>query len=191
MTARTTPRGRSPRGGARLIELTEVIAMGSRLKVGTVVVVLLAIGGVTFASAGARDADDGGSTQMIRVVGKEVDSTFLDLGGADLGVGDQFAFSNDLFSGGEKVGEDGGLCIVTRVTAGGATTWKCVGSNTLPGGQITAQGLVTYGPGEEIKADPYLFAITGGTGRYRAARGEVKIEETSAVRLRITFRIFG
>jgi hypothetical protein len=165
--------------------------MGPRLKVGAVVACLLAIGGVTFASADSRDADDGGPIETLHLVAKEVDSTFLDLGDADFSVGDQFAFTNDLFNGGEKVGEDGGLCVVTRLTANGASTWKCVGSNVLPGGQITVQGLVTYGPGEEIKADPYLFAITGGTGKYRAARGEVKIEEVSGVKLRATFRIIG
>lgn len=163
--------------------------MRSRFKVGAVVACLLAIAGATFASAGARDADDAGSTQTLRVVAKEVDSAFLDLGDADFSVGDQFAFANDLFSGGDKLGEDGGLCVVTRLTARGASTWKCVGSNVLPGGQITVQGLVTYGPDEEIKADPYLFAITGGTGQYQEAHGEVRIEEVTATRFRATFRI--
>ncbi len=165
--------------------------MGSRLKVGAVVTCLLAVGGMTLASAGSRDADEGGSVETLHLVAKEVDSTFLDLGDADFSLGDQFAFTNDLFRNGVKVGEDGGLCVVTRLTPNGASTWKCVGSNVLPGGQITVQGLVTYGPGEEINPDPYLFAITGGTGKYKNARGEVKIEEVSGVKLRATFRIIG
>lgn len=163
--------------------------MGSRFKVGAIVACLLAIGGATFASAGAHDAEGGGSVHTLHVVAKEVDSTFIDLGDADFSVGDQFAFTNDLFGGGKKIGEDGGLCIVTRLTADGASTWKCLGSNVLPGGQITVQGLVTYGPDEEIATDPYLFAITGGTGRYLEADGEVRIEEVSATKLRATFRI--
>ena len=163
--------------------------MRAGLKVGGVVACLLAIGGMTFASAGSRDAEEAGSIQTIHVVAKEVDSSFLDLGDADFSVGDQFVFTNDLFRGGEKLGEDGGVCVVTRLTARGASTWECVGSNVLPGGQITVQGLVTYGPDEEIKADPYLFAITGGTGRYREAHGDVRIEEVTATRFRATFRI--
>jgi hypothetical protein len=178
------------RAGAGLIEFTEVIMMRSKYSVGAVIVCLLAIGGATFTSAGARDADDEGSIQRLRVVAKEVDSAFVDLGDPDFSVGDQFTFANDLFSGGDKIGEDGGLCAVTRLTAGGASTWKCVGSNVLPGGQVTVQGLVTYGPDEEVKADPYLFAITGGTGQYREAHGEVRIEEVTATRFRATFRLF-
>ena len=189
--------------------------MGSRLKVGAVVSCLLVIGGVSLASAGSRAAsptqaliaaadyhdalgslhdsliDDGRSTETLHLVGREVDSAFLDLGDADFSVGDQFAFTNNLLRNGEKVGEDGGLCVVTRITAAGASTFKCIGSNTLPGGQITVQGLVTYGPDEEVKGDPYLFAITGGTGQYREARGEVKIEEQGGGKLRLTFRIIG
>ena len=181
--------------------------MGLKLKAVAVVVCVLAIGGMTYAWAGspstssvvtaqrfhlfhlAGGGDDGGSVATLRVRGREVDSAFLDLGDSGFSIGDQFAFTNDLLSGGNKVGEDGGLCVVTRLTAAGASTFKCVGSNYLPGGQITVQGLVTYGPTEEVKEDPYLFAITGGTGRYRTARGEVRIEELGNGRLRITFRI--
>jgi hypothetical protein len=162
--------------------------MGSRFKIGAIVACLIAIGGAALASADPSEPPREG-TETLHLVATEVDSTFLDLGAADFSVGDQFAFTNDLLSGGNKIGVDGGLCIVTRLTARGAATWKCVGSNMLPEGQITAQGLVTYAPGEEVKADPYLFAITGGTGRYREAQGEVRIEEVSGTRLRLTFRI--
>jgi hypothetical protein len=64
-----------------------------------------------------------------------------------------------------------------------------VGTNSLPDGQVTVQGLVSYGPHEEVKADPYFFAITGGTGKYRGARGEVRIEDVSSSEARITLRI--
>ena len=96
---------------------------------------------------------------------------------------------SDLLRGNTKVGEDGGWCIVTRLTQEGANTWECHGVNSLPGGQITVQGIVTYGPDEEIKAEPYQFAITGGTGRYRDASGTVQIEEVSGEEVRLIFRI--
>ena len=91
--------------------------------------------------------------------------------------------------GDRKVGEDGGWCIVTRLTQEGANTWECHGVNSLPGGQITVQGIVTYGPDEEIKAEPYQFAITGGTGKYRDAGGTVQIKEVSSEELHLIFRI--
>ena len=105
------------------------------------------------------------------------------------GQGDQFVFTNDLLRAGTKVGEDGGSCTVTRLTARGANTWFCVASNALPGGQVTVEGLVTYGPDEAVKAEPYYFAITGGTGQYQGARGQVKIEEVSADEVHATFLI--
>ena len=148
---------------------------------------VLAAGGIAVGATSASSDQSGG--EALRLVGKEVSSQFLDLGEADFSEGDQFVFTNDLFRGGTKVGEDGGSCIVTRLTQEGANTWECHGVNSLPGGLITVQGIVTYGPDEEVKAEPYQFAITGGTGRYRDASGTVRIEEVSAERLRLTFRI--
>ena len=54
---------------------------------------------------------------------------------------------------------------------------------------ITVQGMVTYAPGEEIKAEPYQFAITGGTGAYKNAGGTVRIKEIPGGELRLTFRL--
>jgi len=84
-------------------------------------------------------------------VAKEVSSGFLDLGDADFSQGDQIPFTNDLYRGDKKVGKDGGWCVATRLTEDGAATFECLGANSLPGGQITVQGLVTYGPGEEVR----------------------------------------
>ena len=157
--------------------------MGNKLKLGLLVGLLLALSGVAVgaasSSSGRESGSDGRRTVVLRLVTTEVQSTFIDLGDPDFSQGDQLVFSNDLLRHGTKVGEDGGLCVVTRLTAAGASTWKCVGDNVLPGGQITVQGMVTYAPGEEVKDEPYFFAITGGTGKYKNARGQVKIEETS------------
>ena len=150
---------------------------------------VLAAGGIAVAgTSGSSGPSDGRrSGDVLQLVGKPVSSQFLDLGEAD--EGDQFVFTNDLLRGGTKVGEDGGLCVVTRVTTEGATTVECHGVNSLPGGLITVQGMVTYPPGEEIKAEPYEFAITGGTGKYRAAHGTVRIKEHDGGKLNLTFRI--
>lgn len=166
--------------------------MTSRLRLGVATGLALAATGVvltaTSASSGPAGTHDGGSGEVLRLVGKEVSSQLLDLGAADFSEGDQFVFTNDLFRGNTKVGEDGGLCVVSRLTQEGAATFECHGVNTLPGGQITVQGLVTYGPTEEIKQDPYHFAITGGTGKYRKARGTVRIKE-GPEEAQLTFRI--
>lgn len=118
------------------------------------------------------------------------ETVYVDLGEADYSQADQYVFTNDLSRDGKKVGVDGGVCTVTRIEADGGSTLYCSGSNSLPGGQITTAGLVSYGPDEEFKKDPYFFSITGGTGKYRTARGEVKIKELGSPEvLRLTFRI--
>ncbi len=170
--------------------------MNRKIALGAIVALVLAGGltAVAVTSAGAREAN---SEHVIRLVTHNVSSGYLDLGDPDLSIGDQIPFSNDLFRDGAKVGEDGGWCVVTRLTEGSAprgygpvsSTYECVGTNSFPDGQVTVQGLVTYGPYEEVKTDPYFFAITGGTGRYRDARGEVRIEEVSSQEARITLRI--
>lgn len=161
--------------------------MRKRLTVGAATGLVLAAGGIAVGATSASSDQSAGD--VLRLVGTEVSSQFLDLGEADFSEGDQFVFTNDLLRGDTKVGEDGGWCIVTRLTQEGANSWECHGVNSLPGGLITVQGSVTYAPGEELKAEPYQFAITGGTGRYRDAGGTVRIEEVSPEKLRLTFRI--
>jgi hypothetical protein len=151
--------------------------------------ILLAGAGLLSSSGGAQAGSEGSESQVLRIVAVEAASKYLDLGRKGFGQSDQFVFTNDLLRGGTKVGEDGGSCTVTRLKPSGANTWFCVASNALPGGQITVEGLVTYGPDEAFKADPYYFAITGGTGRYEGARGQVKLEEVSADEVHATFLI--
>jgi hypothetical protein len=154
-----------------------------------VVGVVLAVAGPLSSLGGAQAESEDPQSQVLRIVAKEVASKYVDLGKKGFGQSDQFVFTNDLLRAGTKVGEDGGSCTVTRLTARGANTWLCVASNSLPGGQITVEGLVTYGPDEAVKADPYYFAITGGTGQYEGAGGQVKLEEVSADEVHATFLI--
>src|SRR3712207_6159680 len=73
-------------------------------------------------------------------------------------------------------GDDGGWCVTTRITRAGAATLRCVAvDDSLPGGRIAIRGLLTYGRDAETDR----FATVGGTGRYRAARGTVEIDEVS------------
>jgi hypothetical protein len=178
--------------------------MGSRLRAGTVATLLLLAGSVTVASATSSvdsgvgsgqhkgpSGSDGHKTVVLHLRAEaNRPTTYVDLGEADYSEADQFVFANDLFSGDTKVGEDGGVCTVTRVEEDGASTLYCVGGNSLPGGQINTAGLVTYGADEEFREEPYFFAITGGTGKYRTAHGEVRIQELGSTELLdLTFRI--
>jgi hypothetical protein len=128
---------------------------------------LAAAGTVTAASATSGPADAG---RVIHFTTRPVYQSLIDTGNNGFGVDDIVIFSNDLYQGETKIGEDGGTCTVVR--GGGELMMHCVGDNRLADGQIAVQGLAA--PGE-----PFEFAITGGTGRYRDVRGQVLGENTA------------
>jgi hypothetical protein len=140
--------------------------------------VAAAAAGAMAATAASDDVPHEAGGQIIHLTTKQVHQGFVDHGAAGFTMDDQFVFSNDLYRNGRKVGEDGGTCTVTRIPDGGAPTLHCLGTNSLPGGQISVQGLTA--PGE-----PFEFAITGGTGRYSQARGYVSGENTSPTEMSI------
>jgi Allene oxide cyclase barrel like domain len=144
--------------------------------VAALALLLIAAGVMAAGAASDTSSPDDGGGQVIRLTTKQVHQGFVDHGTPGFSVDDQFVFSNDLYRNGEKVGEDGGTCTVTRIAS--APTLHCLGTNSLPGGQISVQGLAA--PGE-----PFELAITGGTGRYRGARGQVFGENTSPTEMSI------
>ncbi|MFJ6792919.1 hypothetical protein [Streptomyces sp. NPDC091268] len=85
-----------------------------------------------------------------------------------------------------QVGETGGFCTTTRVDNGGAE--ECVVTYTLPGGQITVQGMVF---GHLIPGPPPSFdnAINGGTGKYDKARGWVHADTIAPNTRRFTIHL--
>ncbi|MWA15050.1 allene oxide cyclase barrel-like domain-containing protein [Streptomyces sp. BA2] len=89
-----------------------------------------------------------------------------DVGAHGLSVGDEYVYADKLSRGGEQIGEDGSSCQVTELRGSDVTT-SCVLSIQLPKGQLTAQSLWVKG------SDTVRMAITGGTGAYRGATGEL------------------
>jgi hypothetical protein len=87
------------------------------------------------------------------------------------GVGDSFAFADDLYrtKGGAKVGRDGVTCTVVRL--GDPGDLLCVGTFVVSGGHITGQAILPLQESEELPT--FDIAITGGTGDYEAARGYI------------------
>jgi hypothetical protein len=144
---------------------------------------VLAIGSITvaFASSSSRGSADH-RVQVIRLVAKGVQETNLDLGKKGFSQGDQEVVALNLFRDGKKTGEAGNLCQFVRVTKASATD-LCQVDMSLSAGQITAHGLVTStpaGPGT------YFLAITGGTGAYQTAHGQVKITASATNEVPIT-----
>lgn len=81
-------------------------------------------------------------------------------------IGDVLGFANPLFdeNNSKKVGNDNGLCI--RTDPGAA--FECVWTATLADGQLTVEGPF-------LDAKDSVLAITGGTGSYEEARGQMTL----------------
>jgi len=85
--------------------------------------------------------------------------------------GDVLTFANDVYDANDKVkvGTDQGFCI--RVVVGKA--FECLWTLSLKDGQITVEGPF-------LDAGDSVLAVTGGTGKYATARGELKLHARDA-----------
>jgi allene oxide cyclase len=103
----------------------------------------------------------------LTVIEHATSDTTTDTGVTGDTVGDVLTFANDVFDPADanKVGTDQGYCL--RVVAG--TSYECTWTTFLPDGQI-----VVAGPFYDTKDS--TLAITGGTGRYRNARGTMDLQ---------------
>jgi hypothetical protein len=134
---------------------------------------------VVTAGAASGHGSQNGSGRVIQFRTMQVHQTLVDHAPAGFSVDDVVIFSNDLYQGKRKIGEDGGTCTVVRFPAGGTATMQCTGTNRFADGQITVAGLAA--PGE-----PFELAITGGTGKYRRASGQVVGRNTSDTEMEIS-----
>jgi Allene oxide cyclase len=116
--------------------------------------------GLLFAGANAV------AGEVISVVEHADTDAVTDTGAKGDSAGDVLTFANPVFDKANKtkVGFDQGYCI--RTVPGKA--WECVWTLSLKDGQITVEGPF-------LDAGDSVLAITGGTGKYAAARGQMKL----------------
>jgi hypothetical protein len=149
--------------------------MRKRLSVGALIAALAALAAVLAPAALSGDGhgDHRGYKQfeITSTVAQESETDIAPVG--EFNVGDGFTFSDDLWKHGKLIGDDGGSCVVVRID-GTVAVVQCVATFRLPGGQISAQGLITFDEAQTEEA-PFTVAITGGTGEYRTAHGEVTV----------------
>ncbi len=99
-------------------------------------------------------------------------------------VGNILTFANEVFNGSDtkQVGTDQGSCV--RIVVG--QSWECSWTTFLQKGQITVQGPFSD-TGDSV------LAITGGTGAYRNARGEMdlKYHNPAGTKFDFVFHVIG
>jgi hypothetical protein len=99
--------------------------------------------------------------------------------------------TEDLFRQANKVGSDHAVCTLTRLEppTGTLKRFACsVATLVLPEGQITVQGVRT-GSLTQPLPPPFVQAITGGTGAYQTAHGQVRIVDINATDSRLTLTL--
>jgi len=133
---------------------------------------------LTFASA-ALAGDRPDHHHDITLTANTAQLNLVDAGEPGFTLGDQIAFSDDLRAGDAPAGIDGAVCTLVRIADAQAQsgTAQCQVTYSLNGGQVTTQGQFTLTHGGFIGVQS--AAITGGTGRYRDARGTMELHARS------------
>ena len=126
----------------------------------------IVVGTLLLAACGASSV-----TTSLKVVEHAETDAVADIGASGDSVGDVLTFANPVFDADNtnQVGTDNGYCFRTAV----GSAWECHWILTLSDGQITVDGPF-------YDATDSILAITGGTGAYSQARGEMALHARNA-----------
>lgn len=129
----------------------------------SVVAVLVLAGALSMIRLGTAPA---AAKESLTVIEQVTDETVVDLGDEGDTVGDTLVFNNELYDDKDEnlIGSTNGSCIRTAV----GKLWECTFTSSMENG-----ALVVEGPFEESGTG--TFAITGGTGDYSGASGQMTL----------------
>lgn len=113
--------------------------------------------------------------QVIKLVAQPVRREVFKNGDDEVNLGDRAVFTHAVERDGESVGFDGGACTVVRLEEDGSYYILCNVSMMLPEGTLSFQTFIQ----EVFPPPPFYASITGGTGAYKGASGEMHIDPAS------------
>ena len=130
----------------------------------SVLLIVGTLGAIAFASPPRLAGPEDFTLNSVHVHFKHADT-----GRAGDSAGDVLVFDADVMNAdkSELLGRQDGQCIFTRVVDGADRFEVCVLSFLLKDGELTVEG--TFDQREALNT----FAVTGGTGVYTGARGQV------------------
>ena len=116
-------------------------------------------------------AESPANAEELVVVERASSDVVTDTGAEGDSAGDILTFANEVYDAENtnKIGSDNGWCV--RTVPG--TAWECFWTLTLENGQITVEGPF-YDAGDSI------LTVTGGTGKYSGASGEMALHARDA-----------
>jgi len=133
--------------------------------VGAGTLMLVALVAASVAASGVSGSKRG---HVVTVVERASTDAVIDLGDPGDSIGDLLMFGNDIYNKANTrvIGRDEGTC--SRTNPGLA--WECTWTTILAQGSLTVQGPFY----DDLRVS--RLAITGGTGAYWNARGEMLLK---------------
>ena len=141
----------------------------TRMTITSLAVAAVARGAILAGSIGQAAAHDP-SVRTIRVAARATNiNDFVDIGPAGPSPGDVYVFVEDLLTADltRVIGKAEGRCNLIDPQAG---RFECTTVNTLPNGTITTDGVLV-----NVTGATSVGAVTGGTGHFRAVKGEADV----------------
>jgi hypothetical protein len=147
--------------------------------VGMALLSVICVLGAVSASPNNEDPRDDKGHITLTVVSKTPENEVVDLGAQGPSQGDLRVVNAPLYNatGKERIGRFDLFCAITDPadeSSEKAHIAECTKTFTLPGGEISVQGVEAY-PNLSGLA-PGVNAISGGTGKYAGVRGEQRFE---------------
>ena len=129
---------------------------------------VLAVAALALAGTAQAHDDHDGRTITLTEASQELQPTFVDTGKPGPSAGDLAVIHDGVLRNGAAAGSYNQVCTLAALASSPfASEFECVGSITLKDGTLTMAGPFVPAKPEQSAA------ITGGTGAYRTARGEV------------------
>ncbi|MFI6494008.1 hypothetical protein [Streptomyces sp. NPDC050564] len=141
------------------------------------------VAGAPLASAGTFDGyhSHDHRTEIIQMVAKQTQTASIDVGKKGHSLGDQLVIAEDLYQNGTKLGDHSVVCTYVHTSP---DALQCLGTFSLPQGQITGQALLHLPAASAVDV-----AITGGSGAYSAAGGHVHTVPAGTTERHLTFSV--
>ena len=138
-----------------------------KARLGAAVSAVIMATGLVAAAASSAKVRAHAAGRTVHVIEHAITDTEIPTGGGKDVKGNILTFNNPVFNvaNTKQVGHDEGFC--TRI-APAQGIWECLWTTFVRGGQITVQG-----PYYDTRNS--VLSITGGTGAYRDARGQMRL----------------
>jgi allene oxide cyclase-like protein len=150
-------------------------------------IVAAALAAITFTTLSPASAHNAPKSRSFTVTTKTLDGGGVDGGEPGPTLGDTNVITEDVYRDGKRVGTSDLSCTIVRAEAAAHKfAAQCLNTTVLPEGQITTQGYVTS---DEIEQVPFRQAITGGTGAFKGARGQLTVDEAGDSPAHLTFEL--